>query len=97
MDQGDLLHTVKSTGLEKCFEKDIATGFLKWEPCHFLVMATCFVVLIFFNKFASCFIPYFNFLGGRPSFGLKQFVIVHLFCVPSSFLLIHQKKKKKGN
>ena len=38
---------------------------------------------MFFNKFASCSIPYFIFFIGD---GLKQFWIGPLYCVSSSFL-----------
>ena len=64
-------------------------SFLKWQPCYFLVIAIFFavntptVLLMFFNKFASCSIPFFNlflfFNCGRPSFGFEQFRIVHLY------------------
>ena len=43
---------------------------------------------MFFNKFASCLIPYFDFLigDGLALDFLKQFLMVHLYCVTSSFL-----------
>ena len=54
--------------------------FLKWQPCHFSVMAICFVyvnlptvLLMSFNKLSSCPVTNFNlllsFYCGRPSFG----------------------------
>ena len=54
-------------------------------PCNGLMLCCVnipTVLLMFFNKFASCS---FYFFCGRPSFGLKQLGIVHLYCVTSSF------------
>ena len=57
--------------------------FLKWQPCHFPVMAQCFVVLIYLNvsqKRCWLFYPLFQFIflfyWGWPSFGFKQFMML---------------------
>ena len=47
------------------------SDFLTWQPCHFPVMGFCFVV--FFNKFASCSIPLFQFFYcGWPGFAVEK-------------------------
>ena len=52
---------------------------------------------MFFNKFAICSLPYFKFFfnKGWPSFGLKQFLMVDSFCVPSSFFDTSEKEEEK--
>ena len=49
-----------------------------WQPCHFPVMALCFVVLIYLNVFPiyllvvlSLISIFLNIYWGWPSFGLK--------------------------
>ena len=57
------------------------------------------VLLMFFNKFASCSIPYFFliffFYCERPSFGFEQFSNVQFYCVTNSFFTFNVGKKKR--
>ena len=68
---------------------DKNVDFLKWQPCHFPVMAICFVYvslptvwLLYFNNLTSCLVPniilQLSFYCGWPSFGFKQFWMVEL-------------------
>ena len=70
-------------------------NFLKWQLCHFPVMAIRIVVLIYLNVFLiyllvvlSLISIFFNIYWGWPSFGLKQFLMVDSYCATIKVIII---------
>ena len=62
---------------------------------------SCWFTLMCFNKYASCSIPYSNlcfyFIGDGLSLASNNFLMVHSYCVTSSFCLKSQSIMPKNN